>query len=117
RDVSALLGDLQEREGRLSAREEAVEFDSSRAAARLERIEARDLALRESERALERRAREDARRMLLEGRAEIERTVRELREQGAVATARDARRRTRPRSIDSIARIGPFAARSRPRAA
>jgi len=93
RDVSALLGDLQEREKTLTAREEAVEFDSSRAAARLERIEARDLTLRESERALERRAREDARRMLLEGRAEIERTVRELRETGAAATARDARRR------------------------
>ncbi len=93
RDVAALLGDLQEREKTLSAREEAVEYDSSRAAARLLRIEERDLALRESERALERRAREDARRMLLEGRAEIERTVRELRETGAVATARDARRR------------------------
>ena len=93
RDVSALLEDLQEREKRLTAREEAVEYDSSRASARLERVEARDLALRESERALERRAREDARRMLLEGRAEIERTVRELRETGAVATARDARRR------------------------
>ncbi|MBA2684418.1 MAG: endonuclease MutS2 [Gemmatimonadaceae bacterium] len=93
RDVSALLGDLQEREKTLTARESAVEHDSSRAAARLQRIEERDLTLRESERALERRAREDARRMLLEGRAEIERTVRELRETGAVATARDARRR------------------------
>ena len=31
--------------------------------------------------------------MLLEGRAEIERTVRELRESGVAATARDARRR------------------------
>ena len=56
-------------------------------------LEAENAKLRESERALERRAREDARRMLLEGRAEIERTVRELRETGAVATARDARRR------------------------
>ncbi|MBK5189678.1 MAG: endonuclease MutS2, partial [Gemmatimonadaceae bacterium] len=47
RDVAALLGDLQEREAKLATREEAVAFDSSRAAARLERIEARDLALRE----------------------------------------------------------------------
>ena len=93
RDVAALLGDLQERERQLLARETAVEFDSSRAVARLERIEARDLALRESERALERRARENARRLLLEGRGEIERAVRELREQGTAATARDARRR------------------------
>jgi DNA mismatch repair protein MutS2 len=93
RDVSALLADLQQREGKLTARETAVEFDASRAAARLERIEERDLALRESERALERRGREEARRMLLEGRAEIESAVRELREQGTAATAREARRR------------------------
>jgi len=93
RDVAALLGDLEERERRLTAREESVEYDASRAAARLERIEARDIALREAERALERRAREDARRLLLEGRGEIERAVRELREQGTAATAREARRR------------------------
>jgi DNA mismatch repair protein MutS2 len=93
RDVAALLGDLQAREARLAEREEKVEFDATRAAARLERIEERDLSLREAERSLERRAREDARRLLLEGRSEIERTVRELREQGAASTARDARRR------------------------
>ncbi|HMI58552.1 MAG TPA: endonuclease MutS2 [Gemmatimonadaceae bacterium] len=105
RDVAALLGDLQERERTLAAREEAVEFDASRAAARLERVEARDLALRESERASERRAREEARRMLLEGRAEIERTVRELRETGAVATARDARRRVEELAASHAAEI------------
>jgi DNA mismatch repair protein MutS2 len=93
RDVAALLGDLQLRESGLAERERRVDFDASRAAARLERIEERDLSLREAERSLERRAREDARRLLLEGRAEIERTVRELREQGAASTARDARRR------------------------
>lgn len=114
RDVAALLGDLQEREGKLTAREEAVEFDSSRAAARLERIEERDLALRESERALERRAREDARRMLLEGRAEIERTVRELRETGAVATARDARRRVEELAATHAAEIDRLDREDRP---
>jgi DNA mismatch repair protein MutS2 len=93
RDVAALLGDLQLRESGLAERERRVDFDASRAAARLERIEERDLSLREAERSLERRAREDARRLLLEGRAEIERTVSELREQGAASTARDARRR------------------------
>jgi DNA mismatch repair protein MutS2 len=93
RDVAALLADLQERERALAAREAAAEFDTARAAARLERIEERDLALREAERALERRAREDARKLLLDGRAEIERAVRELREQGTAATAREARRR------------------------
>jgi DNA mismatch repair protein MutS2 len=93
RDVAALLGDLEARERSLAAREEAVEFDASRAAARLERIEERDHALREAERGLERRAREDARKLLLEGRGEIERAVRELREQGTAATAREARRR------------------------
>jgi DNA mismatch repair protein MutS2 len=105
RDVAALLGDLQERERALAAREEAVEFDASRATARLERVEARDLALRESERASERRAREEARRMLLEGRAEIERTVRELRETGAAATARDARRRVEELAASHAAEI------------
>ncbi|HEV7705535.1 MAG TPA: endonuclease MutS2 [Gemmatimonadaceae bacterium] len=105
RDVAALLGDLQERERTLTAREEAVEFDASRAAARLERVEARDLALRESERASERRAREEARRMLLEGRAEIERTVRELRESGVATTARDARRRVEELAATHAAEI------------
>ncbi|MDQ2766386.1 MAG: Smr/MutS family protein [Gemmatimonadota bacterium] len=105
RDVAALLGDLQERERVLAEREEAVEFDASRAAARLERMEARDLALREAERVSERRAREEARRMLLEGRAEIERTVRELREHGAAATARDARRRVEELAATHAAEI------------
>ena len=114
RDVAALLGDLQEREGKLTAREAAVEFDSSRAAARLERIEERDVALRESERALERRGREDARRMLLEGRAEIERTVRELRETGVVATARDARRRVEELAATHAAEIDRLDRENRP---
>jgi DNA mismatch repair protein MutS2 len=114
RDVAALLGDLQEREAKLTAREEAVEFDSSRAAARLERIEERDLALREAERALERRAREEARRMLLEGRAEIERTVRELREQGAASTARDARRRVEELAATHAAEIDRIDREDRP---
>jgi DNA mismatch repair protein MutS2 len=114
--VAALLGNLQEREAKLTAREEAVEFDSSRASARLARIEERDLALREAERALERRAREDARRMLLEGRAEIERTVRELREQGAAATstARDARRRVEELAATHAAEIDRLDREDRP---
>ena len=40
--------------------------------------------------------------MLLEGRAEIERTVRELRESGVAATARDARRRVEELSLIHI---------------
>lgn len=114
RDVAALLGDLQTREAKLAEREDKVEFDSSRAAARLERIEERDLALREAERSLERRAREDARRLLLEGRAEIERTVRELREQGAASTARDARRRVEELAATHAAEIERIDREDRP---
>ncbi|MEP7065765.1 MAG: MutS2/Smr-associated SH3 domain-containing protein, partial [Gemmatimonadota bacterium] len=114
RDVAALLGDLQSREATLAEREEKVEFDSSRAAARLERIEERDLALREAERSLERRGREEARRLLLEGRAEIERTVRELREQGAASTARDARRRVEELAATHAAEIERLDREDRP---
>jgi DNA mismatch repair protein MutS2 len=114
RDVAALLGDLEARERQLTSREAAVEFDSSRAAARLERIEARDVALRESERALERRAREEARRLLLEGRGEIERAVRELREQGTAATARDARRRVEELAASHAAEIDRIDREDRP---
>ena len=114
RDVAALLGDLQSREARLGERETQVEFDSTRAAARLERIEERDLALREAERSLERRAREDARRLLLEGRAEIERTVRELREQGSASTARDARRRVEELAAAHAAEIERLDREDRP---
>jgi DNA mismatch repair protein MutS2 len=114
RDVAALLGDLQTREARLAEREEKVDFDASRAAARLERIEERDLALREAERSLERRAREDARRLLLEGRGEIERTVRELREQGAASTAREARRRVEELAAAHAAEIERLDREDRP---
>jgi DNA mismatch repair protein MutS2 len=114
RDVAALLGDLQAREAKLAEREDKVEFDASRAAARLERIEERDLSLREAERTLERRGREEARRLLLEGRAEIERTVRELREQGAASTARDARRRVEELAATHAAEIERIEREDRP---
>ena len=114
RDVAALLGDLQTREAKLAEREAKVEFDASRASARLARIEERDLSLREAERSLERRAREDARRLLLEGRAEIERTVRELREQGMASTARDARRRVEELAAAHAAEIERLEREDRP---
>ncbi len=114
RDVAALLGDLQAREAKLTEREERVEFDASRAAARLERIEERDATLRESERALERRAREEARRLLLEGRAEIERAVRELREQGTAESAREARRRIEELAATQAAEIERLDREDRP---
>jgi DNA mismatch repair protein MutS2 len=97
---SASLEDLLER---LEARERSVEDLQERLARATDEVErlGRDLAERErrlelSERDLERKARDDARRLLLEARGEVEEAIREVRAAGgrdADAAARGARRR------------------------
>ena len=95
RDVAVLLADLEARDARLSARERELRAMTEEAQQKAHFLAERDHALRERERSFERESRKEARRYVLEARADIERTIRELRERGAEQledAAREARR-------------------------
>jgi DNA mismatch repair protein MutS2 len=94
RDVEALLADLERRDEALARREREVAEVSTDLQERAARVAEREQRVRDREREAERASRQEARRYLLDARAEIERTVRELRAAGAEAieeTARAAR--------------------------
>lgn len=96
RDVNALLAELESREQSLSEREKEAHAIAEDAKARARRVAERETAVREKERTAERDARRESRRLLLDARAEVDKTIRELRESAAGAAdeaARDARRR------------------------
>jgi len=94
RDVDALLADLERRDAALADREREVNAAGERVALEARRVADRMRNVRDRERELERQSRQDARRYLLEARAEIERTIKELKAAGAQSldeTARAAR--------------------------
>jgi len=84
------------------ARELAETLDAERAAAAAVRtdVERRERALRESERTADARAREEARKLLLEARQEVEEAIRELR--GATEGASDGE--VEPRAFEQASR-------------
>ena len=83
RDVDALLADLEKRDAALADREREAAASLADTSERAHRLAEREQRVRARERELERESRQEARRYLLEARAEIERTIRELRAQGA----------------------------------
>jgi DNA mismatch repair protein MutS2 len=95
RDVAALLEDLESRQKAIEERERAADVHHDATIARAERVSEREKVVRDKERELERAARTDARRYLLDARHEIEKTIRELRAAGAeqIETAAVAARR------------------------
>jgi DNA mismatch repair protein MutS2 len=96
RDINTLLSELESRERELSQREKETAEISEDAKSRARRVAERETAVRERERNAEREARKEARKLLLDARAEVDRTIRELKESAAAAaeeSARDARRR------------------------
>lgn len=96
RDVNALLSELEARESKLTELEREVAEIAEDARGRARRVAERETAVREKERTAERDARREARRLLLDARAEVDKTIRELRESASVAAdeaAREARRR------------------------
>jgi DNA mismatch repair protein MutS2 len=96
RDVNALLAELVSREQRLTEQEKEAAIIAEDAKARARRAAERESHLREREKNAERDARREARRLLLDARAEVDRTIRELKESAAAAAdeaAREARRR------------------------
>jgi DNA mismatch repair protein MutS2 len=96
RDVNALLAELEAREQTLGDREKEAAEIAEDAKSRARRVAERESAVRERERNAERDARREARKLLLDARAEVDRTIRELKESAAVAAdeaAREARRK------------------------
>ena len=105
RDVEALLADLERRAATLAERERAATEAIADVAT------ARGDSMPESgetrERALERQSRHEARRYLLNARAQVEQTVRELRAAAAGgADATDEARRARQRVEELVAEHG-----------
>jgi DNA mismatch repair protein MutS2 len=101
RDLAILLADVEARESRLAEREAEVERENQRARSRMAAVSDREQKAREKERELERSSRQEARRYLLEARAEVERAIAAVKEAAARSAisadaidlaARDARR-------------------------
>ncbi|MEP6732531.1 MAG: Smr/MutS family protein, partial [bacterium] len=100
RDMAALLERLEKKEEELVVRErEAAEMvDDARQ--RIATVAKREHNVRERERTVEKTSRQDARKYVLEARAEIDRTIKELKKKGAEAAdgaidemGREARRK------------------------
>ena len=91
RDVNRLLADLEVREAELTARERDVALGQESVQARAHRVAEREQRVKQREREIEKESRAGARRYLLDARAEIERTIRELREAGAAELDEQAR--------------------------
>ncbi len=108
RDVNTLLADLESREQQLTGREKEAALIAEDARARARRVAERERSVKERERSAERDARREARRVLLDARDEVERTIRELRSAAAEASeeaAREARRRVEQLAADEAAAI------------
>jgi len=97
RDINALLAELETREQKLGERESESAAIAEDVRTRAHRVAERETALRERERTAERDARREARRLLLDARAEVDRTIRELKESSAAAAADEAAREARRR--------------------
>lgn len=94
RDVNALLATLEERERLLAEREKDVASSLESSSARAKRLAERERQVREREQRVERESRQEARRYLLDARADIERTIRSLKKDVGELDemAREARR-------------------------
>jgi DNA mismatch repair protein MutS2 len=112
RRVTALLAELEAREKKLSANEREAGEISDDARERARRVAEREKNVTQREREAERASRREARQYLLEARAEVERTIRELKaasDQGE-ESAREARKRVETlaneqgRELDRIGR-------------
>ncbi|MDQ6689356.1 MAG: endonuclease MutS2 [Gemmatimonadota bacterium] len=95
RRVTALLAELEAREKALGATEREAGEIAQDARERARRVAERELNVTRRERDAERASRQEARRYLLEARADVERTIRELKaaSEASEEAARDARKR------------------------
>jgi DNA mismatch repair protein MutS2 len=83
RDMAALIERLEQKETELAAREREAQAIADDARDRIASVVRRETSVRERERAAEKASRQEARKYLLDSRAEIERTIKELKRKGA----------------------------------
>ena len=83
RDVAALLERLEQQQAQLSERDTELSRLLEDAKRRIHDVVKRERNVRERERGVERQSRQEARKYLLNARAEIERTLRDLQKAGA----------------------------------
>ena len=83
RDMAALIEKLEQQQAELKQREAELHTLLEDARRRVQDVAKRERNVRERERTMERESRQDARKYLLNARAEIERTLRELKRAGA----------------------------------
>ncbi|MGI8498985.1 MAG: endonuclease MutS2 [Gemmatimonadaceae bacterium] len=93
RDLAALLSDLERRDAELEALEKDAERERSDLSSRLEQLTERERRTRDAERSLERRARQDTRRFLLDARSEVDSIIASLKQDASDDRIREARRR------------------------
>jgi DNA mismatch repair protein MutS2 len=102
RDLGALLADVEQREATLTEREREAEREQQRIRSRIATVSDREHKVREREKEIERVARQDARRYLLDARAELERAIADVKASAADATAQAVRELQR--QLDSAPR-------------
>ncbi|MES2179217.1 MAG: endonuclease MutS2 [Gemmatimonadota bacterium] len=100
RDMAALIERLERKEEELSAREREAALIADDARNRIAMVVKREHNVRDRERTVEKTSRQEARKYVLEARAEIDRTIKELKKKGAEAAdgaidemGREARRK------------------------
>ncbi len=104
RDLAVLLADVEAREAALTDRERLMERENDKLRSRVATVSDRELKVREREREAERHARQEARRYLLEARGQVERAIADIRASAAeTTTAFDDAARAVRRSIEEAA--------------
>lgn len=96
RDIALLIEQLERREETLKARETEAQAILDEARSRVAEVSKRERNVRDRERLAEKNARQEARKYLLDARAEIDRTIKELKSKGAESidvAGKDARKR------------------------
>ncbi|MGI8620008.1 MAG: endonuclease MutS2 [Gemmatimonadaceae bacterium] len=101
RDTNALLAELQERDAKLAERDRETAELAVETRERLANVTAREQRVRDREREVEKESRSAARKHLLDARAAVEETIRELKAASASAVE-DAARLAR-RNIEQLA--------------
>lgn len=101
RDMAALLERLELQQAELKERDEQLHALLEDAKRRSQELVKRERNVREREREVERQSRQEARKYLLNARAEIDRTVRDLKKAGAEEL--EERARTARKQAESLA--------------
>lgn len=104
RDLAVLLADVEAREAALTDRERVMEREQEKLRARVATVSDREAKAREKEREAERAARQEARRYLLDARGQVEQAIAEIRAKaGEQAEALEEAARAARRAVEEAA--------------